>query len=176
MGLHPRTQRIIHGIVQFKHHHPRYLKPPLLANRVPRYGCLGRQPRIQTIFFGTMQFKRPHPRYPKKSLLASRVPRYGCLGRPPEPIQCFLALCRSDTLILGIQKRLCWPIGYRGMVVWGATPEYEDFGHCAVQILPSQVFKNTFSDLEGTVVGVFLAPPQDLKNNFWHCAVQIPPS
>ena len=44
-GAPPHNLNNIFGIAQFKHHHPRYPKTPLLANRVQKYGCLGRHPR-----------------------------------------------------------------------------------------------------------------------------------
>ena len=45
-------------------------------------------------------------------------------GAPPQnPNNIFLALCSSNTPILGIQKHLCWPMVRRDMGVWGATPE-----------------------------------------------------
>ena len=47
----------------------------------------------------------------------------GVWGTTPEPEQSFLALCSSKTPIPGMQKHLCWPVGYRGMGVWGASPE-----------------------------------------------------
>ena len=48
---------------------------------------------------------------------------YGVWSATPEPKHHFKALCISNTPILGIQKHLCWPVGYRGMGAWGATPE-----------------------------------------------------
>ena len=46
----------------------------------------------------------------------------------PDPKQYFLALCSSIITILGIQNHFCWPVGYNGMVVWGATPEPKHYG------------------------------------------------
>ena len=125
-GATPKTKQFS-SIVHYKHPHPRYSKTPFLAHGVQRYGRLGCHPRTQTLFFG--MFKHHHPRYPKTPFLAYGVPWYGCLERhprtPPEPHpkQFFLALCSSITTIPGIQKYLCWPMGYSGMGVWSATPE-----------------------------------------------------
>ena len=106
----------------FTHLHHRYPKPPLLAYRVEMYACLGRHPRTQIIFFGTMEFKHHHQRYPETLLLAYRVQWYGCLGRPRTQT-IFFALCSSNIPIIDIQNHLRWPTGYRGMDVWGATPD-----------------------------------------------------
>ena len=96
----------------------------------------------------------------------------GVWGATPEPKQYFLAVCSSNTPILGMQKHLFWPIGYSGMGVWGATPESRDiFWHCAVLTPPSHVSNNTFAGLWGTMVWVFGAPPQNPNNIFWQCAV-----
>ena len=122
-GAPPQNTNNTFGIVQLKHHHHRCPKTPLLANRVQWYWCLGRHPRTQLILFGIMQFKQHHHRCPKTSLLAYRVQWYGCLGRHPRTQTILLALCNSNTTIIGVQKHLCWPIGYSGIGVWGATPE-----------------------------------------------------
>ena len=122
-GAPPQIPNNIFGIVHFNHHHRRYPKTPLLAYGVPWYGCLERHPRTQTTFFRIVHFKRPNPRYPKTPLLACRVQGYGCLGRHPRTQTIFLALCISNTPILGIQKHVCWRVGYSGMGVWGATPK-----------------------------------------------------
>ena len=58
-GHHPRTQRIVFGILQFRHPHCRHPKTPLLAYKEQNYGCLGRHPRTPTIFCGIVQFKHP---------------------------------------------------------------------------------------------------------------------
>ena len=44
LGRHPRTQRILFGIVHCKQLNPRYPKTPFLAHGVQTYGCLGRHP------------------------------------------------------------------------------------------------------------------------------------
>ena len=106
--------------MHFKHSHPRYPTTPLLACRVQRYGCLGRQPGTQTPFYDIVHFKHPHPRYPKTPLPAYRVQKYGCLERHPKTQT---PVFGANTPILGIQKHLCWPVGYKGMGAWGATAE-----------------------------------------------------
>ena len=54
---------------------------------------------------------------------------------PQDTSNIFLASCKSNNTIIGIQKHLWWPIGYRGIAVWGATPEPE-------QIFGSVQFKH----------------------------------
>ena len=66
----PKAQTVFFGTVQFKYHHPRYAKTPVLAYGVRWYGCLERHPRAQAIYFGIVQFKHHHPRYPKTPSLA----------------------------------------------------------------------------------------------------------
>ena len=51
----------------------------------------------------------------------------GVWGATPEPKQYFLALCSPNTPFPGVQKHLCWPMGYRGMGVWGAIPEPKQY-------------------------------------------------
>ena len=125
-------------IVHIKHTYTRYPGTLMLAYLLQRYGCLGCHSRTQTIFFGMVYFKHPHPRYPKKPFLAWCAEVW-VLGVPPQkPNNMFLALCSSNTPILGIQKHLCWPMGYNGMGVRGATPEARQFfWHCAFQTPPS---------------------------------------
>ena len=49
-------------------------------------------------------------------------------GAPPQRTkQYFLALRSPNTTILGSQKHLCWPVGYAGRCVWGATPETKQY-------------------------------------------------
>ena len=80
-------------------------------------------------------------------------------GATPEPKHYFLALCSSNTTIIGIQKRFCWPMRYCGIGVWGAGPQPKQyFWHCVVQTVqtpPSRVSKNTFAGLWGAAVWVF---------------------
>ena len=98
-------------------------------------------------------------------------------GASPEPNQFFLALSCSNTSIIGIEKYLCWPVGYRGMSVWGPTPKPHDIlWHCAVQTPPTQGSKNTFAGLWGAMVWGFGAQPQNPNNILWQCGVQLPPS
>ena len=123
MGPQPRTQRILFGIMQSKHRHCRYPKIFLLVYGVQEYRWLGRRPGAQRIVFGIVHFNQSHARYPKTLLLAHGVQRYGCLGRYPRTQIFFLALCNSNTPILGIRKHFCQPMGYPGMDVWSATPE-----------------------------------------------------
>ena len=134
LGRHPRSQTIFFGIVQFKEHHRRYPKTPLLACRVWRYGCLGRHARTQTILFGIVQFKH-HTITGTEKHLCWPV-GYRCMGdraATPEHKEYLLALCSSSTTIIGIQKPLCWLVGHGGMGVWGATREHKQFfWHCAV--------------------------------------------
>ena len=80
-----------------------------------------------SIFLGIVHFKHHHPRYPKTPLQACELLSYGCLGRHPRTKQYCLALCISNTTILGIQKHLCWPMWYNDMGVWGATPEPKQY-------------------------------------------------
>jgi hypothetical protein len=127
MGRHPGTHTIVLGIVHFTHPNSRYPKTPFLAYRAQSYGCLGRQPRTRTKVFALVQFKHSHPRYPKTPLLAYRAQRYGVWGAPPEPKQYLLPLCSSNIPILGIQKHLFWPMGCRGMGVWGAMDPTQSF-------------------------------------------------
>ena len=47
----------------------------------------------------------------------------GVEGATPEIEHHFVALCISNTTIIGIQKQLFSTVGYSGMGVWGATPE-----------------------------------------------------
>ena len=56
--------------------------------------------------FGIVLFKQPHPRYPKTPVLAYGAQRYGCLGRYPRTQTIILALCSSNTTIIGIHKQL----------------------------------------------------------------------
>ena len=89
------------------------------------------------------------------------------MGATPEPKQCFSALCSSNTTILGTQKHLCWCMGHSGTGVWGATQNLNNvFWHCAVQTPPSQVSKNNFAGVWGTVAWVFGPPPQKQDNFF----------
>ena len=86
------TQTIYFGTVQFKHHHQRNSKTPVLACGVQWYGWLGRHPRAHAIFFGIVRFKHTHPRGPKTQLLARGVQWYGCLGRHPRTHSIFFGM------------------------------------------------------------------------------------
>ena len=46
----------------------------------------------------------------------------GDWGATLDPKQYVSALFSSHIKILGIQKHLCWPVGYSGMGGWGANP------------------------------------------------------
>ena len=82
--------------------------------------------------FEMRNFRRPHPRYPKPLLLADLVQRYARLGRHAKNPH-FLALCISNTFILGIQKRFGGQMWCRGTRAWSATPKPQFFRHCALQ-------------------------------------------
>ena len=90
-------------------------------------GAWGATPEAKQYVFGIVQFKHTHPRYPKTPLLAYGVQWYGCQRRHPRTQTIFLALCISNTPILGLQKHLCWPMAYSSMGVWGATPEPKQY-------------------------------------------------
>ena len=79
----PKT--MFFGTVQFKRHHPRYPKTPLMAYGVQWSGCLERHPRPQTIVFGIVQLQNHHPRYPKTRLLPHGYSGLGVWGATPEP-------------------------------------------------------------------------------------------
>ena len=126
-AIRERT-RFFPAFVQFKDTHLRAPKTPFLACGVQCYGWLERQPTTPMIFCCIAQLKDPHPRYPKTRFLACGVQCYGCLKRRPrthnpQPPQYFVAVCRSKTPILGIQKHLFLRVVCSGMDGRGATPE-----------------------------------------------------
>ena len=103
----------------------------------PPHGCdlLG-APRQKPTFFGIAQ----------------------CPGFNGVPVVAPFPLPNSlkHTRILGIQKHFVCPRVSRGMGVRGGTLELKQYlWHCAVQTPLSQVSKNTFAGLRGTVVWVF---------------------
>ena len=158
-GTTPEPKTILFGIVQFKHHHPWYPKTPWLAYVVQLYGCLGRRPRTQAIFWGIVQPKHHRRGYLKTRLLAYGVQKFGCLGRHPRTQTIFLALCSSNTPILGTQKHVLWCMVCIGVCVWGATPIHPHASY------PKTLF---LADL------VQSATPK--THIFWPCAFQTPVS
>ena len=61
-------------------------------------------------------------------LLACRVQWYECLGRYPRTQSMyFLCFGHFKHPILGIQKHICWPMGYSGMGVCDATLELKQY-------------------------------------------------
>ena len=79
-----------------------------------------------------------------------------------KPERSFLALCSSNTPIIGIQKHLCCGMGYSGMPVWGATPEPKRYflALCSSNT-PIIGIHNPFAVLWDTVVTAFGAPPRN---------------
>ena len=173
------------GIVQFKYHHPRYPKTPLLTNRVQWYSCLERRPRTQTIVFGTVQFKHHHPRYPKTPVLPYGVRWYGCLERHPITQTICLVFCSSITTVLGIQKHLP---GLWSTVVWvfGAPSQNPNNVFGIVQFKnPNPRYPKTPLLAYGVQwYGCSACHPRAQTivfgivqiKHFWHCADQTPPS
>ena len=127
MGRHPRTQTICFGIVPFKHYHPRYSKTRFVAYGVQWYWCLERHPRTQTMFFGIVYCKYTHPRYPKTLFVAYGVQWYVRLGRHPRTQTIVFCIVHCNHPHPRYPKHLFWPMVFRGMGVWGATPEPEQY-------------------------------------------------
>ena len=80
----------------------------------------------------------PHPHLRKHLCWPMGYIGMGVWSATPEPKQYFLALCSSNTPILGIQNQFCWPMGYSGIGSWSATPEHKLFFccYCAAQTTP----------------------------------------
>ena len=128
------TQQVLVGVLQVLDV-PRNTFAGLWGTEVRVFVAPHQNPNI---FFGIVHFKHPHHRYPKPHLLACRVKSYGILGRHPRTPRYFLALRSPNTPIIGIQKHLCWPMGYSVMGIWSAILEPKQFfWHCAVQTPPS---------------------------------------
>ena len=120
-----------------------YVSKNTLAGIFGAEVCAPGAPRQKATFFGIAQCKHPHARYPKTLLQAdlvqryrgTEVQRYARLKRHANRPH-FLALCISNTPILGIQKHFGGYIWYRGMRAWSATPNTHVFWHCAFQTPP----------------------------------------
>ena len=137
-GATPKTHTLF-GIVQLRHHHTRHSKTHTL--------------------FGIVQLRHHHTRHSKTLQIEYFVHRSVCLGRHPKNTH-FLALCISNTPILGIQKYCWWHIWCRGMRVWAATPKQHTFWHCAFQTHPYHVSRNTAGGIFGAEVCPFGEPRQ----------------
>ena len=110
MGVWGATRESKHHffcLVQFKHPHARYSKTLLLAWSVQRYGSFGRHPRTQTPLFWRRTCQTSPCQVFKNRFLARRYRGMGVWGASPELKHHFVALCISNTTIIGIQKHLC---------------------------------------------------------------------
>ena len=130
----PRRTPTIFGIAHFKHT-PYKVSKNTVAGMVDAEVCAFGEPRQNPTIFGFVHSKHTHTRYPKTLLLAYLVQRYVRLGRHLKNPQ-FLALCISNTPILGIQKHCRWSIWCRDARVWGATSNPHNFRHCPFQTHP----------------------------------------
>ena len=108
--------------------------------------------------FGIVHFKTTHTRHPKTLLVVRLVQMYACSERHPQNAH-FLALCISNTPVLGIQNYFWWHIWCKSMHVQSATPRVHIFCHRAFQKHPYQGSKNTFGGMFGAKVCTFGAPP-----------------
>ena len=97
--------------------------------------CLNEQKKVSNGLFQRSPSYLPN-RHPKPLLLADLVHRYAPLGRHAKNPR-FLALCISNTPILGIQKHLGGQMWCRGTRAWSATAKPHVFWHCAFQTPPS---------------------------------------
>ena len=68
------------------------------------------------------------------------VPEVYAFGAPRQNAQ-ILALCISNTPILGIQKHCCWHIWCRGMRVWGATSKTKSCP-CLLKVASARGWRN----------------------------------
>ena len=82
-------------------------------------GVWGAKPAAKQYFLAL--FQHHSPRFPTTPLLGCKVQWYGCLGRHPKTETPFSGIVH--TIILGVQKHLCWTVGYSGLGVCGASPE-----------------------------------------------------
>ena len=145
----PRQKLAFFDIVHFKHTHTGNPKTLLVACLVQRYAGWGATPKSRR--FKIVHFKHTHTRYQKTLLVACLAQRCACLGRHAKNAH-FLALCISNTPILGIQKH-CWlHVWCRGMRVWGATPKAHIVWHCAFPTHPYWVSKNSAGCMFGAEV------------------------
>ena len=74
---------------------------------------------------------------------------------------------------LGIQKHLCWPVGYSGLAVWGATPEPKQYvsALCSSITIIRGTQKHLYYPVGYNGMGVWGATPEPKR--FFFAIVQF---